>query len=146
LIARGAVARLARLAAGASILTALLASGCATVTRTLPDGSTQRLRGEEIRTYAGEVFRRHNAASSTLLQALPVIEISDPAAADRLIEIEGHMNEACAPIDALAIAYRDGRDVDLGDKLAFSRALDDCEQASRRLEAALAALDAPDEP
>lgn len=122
----------------AALLLGGLAAGCVSVTRTLPDGSTEVLRGEEIREYAAEVFRRHNAASSALLQVLPVLETGDVAAADRLLEAEARMNRACAPVDALAIAYRDGREVDLGDRLAFARALEDCEATTRALENRLA--------
>jgi hypothetical protein len=115
-------------------LACVLLAGCVSVTRTLPDGSTERLRGDAIRDYATEVFKRHNAASSMLLQALPFIEDVDVDAADALLDAESTMNAQCAPIDALAIAYRDGQPVDLGDRLAFARALDACETSTRALE------------
>lgn len=115
------------------------ASACVTVTRTLPDGTTERLRGDEIRAYAGNVFRRHNAASSALLEALPYLETQAPHTADALLDDEERMNEACAPVDRVAVAYRDTGSADLGDRIAFARALDACEQATRALEAELEA-------
>ncbi len=123
-------------------LASLLVAGCVSVTRTLPDGSTERLRGNEIRDYAAEVFRRHNTVSSRLLQALPYLEEADPSLADSLLDAEQRMNAACAPIDALAVAYRDGADVALGDRLAFARALNDCEETTAALEGELDGLEA----
>ncbi|MEM9384985.1 MAG: hypothetical protein AAGA68_07970 [Pseudomonadota bacterium] len=109
------------------------------VIRTLPDGSTERLRGESIRAYAGEVFRRHNAASSALLEALPFLEAEAPEVAEKLLGAEETMNSACAPVDAVAVRHRDGESVDLGDQLAFARALESCERETAALETLLAA-------
>ncbi|MEO0972320.1 MAG: hypothetical protein AAFX85_04435 [Pseudomonadota bacterium] len=122
-----------------SVVSLLLClGGCVSVPRTLPDGTTERLRGAQIREYAAEVFRRHNAVSSQLLEALPYLEAQDLALADALLEHETRMNEACRPIDSVAIRYRDGDAVDLGDKLTFARALSACESATEELERALA--------
>ncbi len=122
----------------AALVCFLSLAGCVSVTRTLPDGSTERLRGEAIREYASEVFRRHNAVSSTLLEALPYLEADDPDLAERLLTGEQAMNAACEPIDAVAIRYRDGAQVDLGDKLSFARALEACERETAALEEAVA--------
>lgn len=118
-------------------------AGCVSVTRTLPDGSTERLRGDDIREYAGAVFRRHNAASSALLTALPFIEDDAPDVAERLLAADERMSAACAPIDRVAIAWRDEGAVDLGDKVAFARALNDCQTQTVALEAALAQAGIP---
>ncbi|MEO0424551.1 MAG: hypothetical protein AAF184_19595 [Pseudomonadota bacterium] len=97
------------------------------------------MRGEAIREYAAEVFRRHNSVSSGLLEALPFLEADAPDLAEQLLSAEDAMNTACAPIDAVAVRYRDGESVDLGDQLAFARALEACERETAALETLLAA-------
>jgi hypothetical protein len=132
-----------RLVRGAwALLAACGVAGCVSAHRVLPDGTTERVPRDELRAHAEGVFKRHNAVSTSYLARLDALEAADPAAYAALADLESHMYAACAPIDDLAIAYRDGKRVGLLDKLRLARALDACAAATT---AAEAALDGPSE-
>lgn len=119
-------------------LASLILSACVSVERTLSDGRTERVPRSELRDYAQEVFRRRNAASTRFLDQDALTDAEDPAVASKLENAERRMDEACAPVDALAIAYRDGQRIGMLAKLRLVRALQGCAEAT---EAASRALD-----
>ena len=112
-------------------------AACVSVERTLPDGSVERVPPAELPEYAQTVFKRHNAVSTALLEPMVALDESSPDYA-LLADAEDRMIEACAPVDALAIAYRDGERIGFSEKLRLARALESCEQAT---EAAASQLD-----
>ena len=127
------------LLAGVGVIVAVLAvSACVTVERTLEDGSVERVPRDELPQYAEAVFKRRNAVSTEFLERTPALEDGDPAILAALEEAEQRMDEACAPVDALAIAWRDGERVTFGAKLELARALEDCASATDAAERALA--------
>jgi hypothetical protein len=126
--------------AGAALLAlaGLALTACVRVERTLPDGRVERVSREELPQYAQEVFKHRNAVSTRFLEGTPEIEDGDPDAARALEEAERRMDEACAPVDALAIAFRDAERMTLKAKLGLARALQGCAEATDAAEQALA--------
>jgi hypothetical protein len=122
----------------AVLLGTLLFAACVRVERPLPGGGTQRVPRSEIAAYAQEVFKHRNAVSTQFLERSAVLADADSLAARRLEEAEDAMDAACAPVDALAIAYRDGESVGFGKKLELARALEGCATATAAAETALA--------
>ena len=129
-----------RITAGAALLAVagLAITACVRVERSLPDGSVERVSREELPQYAEEVFKHRNAVSTRFLERTPEIEDGDPDTARTLEEAERRMDEACAPVDALAIAFRDAERMTLKAKLALARALQGCAEATDAAEHALA--------
>jgi len=128
--------------ARASMLAPLLCLvACVSAERTLPDGRVERVPRSQLPAYAQEVFKHRNAVSTEYLLRTP--ELDDDSAAAGLAAAEQAMDRACAPVDALAIAYRDGQDVGLRAKLDLVHALAPCEAATRAAEQALKDANAP---
>jgi hypothetical protein len=117
---------------------ALALTACVHVERTLPDGTVERVPRAELPAYAQSVFKRRNAVSTQFLLRTPEIADDDAASAAQLDAAEQRMDEACAPVDALAIAYRDGQHVGLQAKLKLAHALEACSAATSAAEQALA--------
>jgi hypothetical protein len=126
--------------AGAVLLavTGLAITACVRVERTLPDGRVERVSREELPRYAEEVFKHRNAVSTRFLERTPQIEDGDADTARTLEGVERRMDEACAPVDALAIAFRDAERMTLKAKLGLARALHGCAEATDAAERALA--------
>jgi len=118
-------------------LATLVLGACVSVERTLPDGHTERVPRSELRDYAQEVFKRRNAVATRFLEQDAFAESEDSAAATHLEDAERRMDEACAPVDALAIAYRDGERIGLLAKLRLVRALQGCADATEAASQAL---------
>ena len=120
------------------VLATLLLSACVSVHRMRPDGSTERVPRAELRDYAQTVFKRRNAVATQFLEQDIAADADGSEAVAKLEEAETRMDDACAPVDALAIAYRDGDRIGLLAKLQLVRALEGCatatEAASRALE------------
>ena len=110
-------------------LASLAVCACVSVERTLPDGSKERVPRSELRDYAQTVFKRRNAVATEFLEQDITVESDEPEAV-KLEEAESRMDDACAPVDALAIAYRDGERIGLLAKLRLVRALEDCAEAA----------------
>ena len=88
-----------------SIAPLALLAGCASAV-TATDGRTLRLDSPEFRVYVERVFREQNAVATALAFA------QDEASGiryDTLLELEDALLAACAEINALAAARRDGR-------------------------------------
>jgi hypothetical protein len=127
-----------RLVVGCALAVACLAvAACVSAHRVLPDGRVDRVPRAELPRHAEAVFKRRNAVSSAFLLRMPELEGRDPAAGAELEVAESAMDAACAPVDALAIAYRDGDRIGLRAKFALVRALERCERATIAAEQAL---------
>ena len=122
----------------AAVLAALLTiAACVRVDRTLPDGRVERVPRAELPSYAQTVFKQRNAVSTEYLIRTPEIADDDAAVTADLDAAERRMDDACAPVDALAIAYRDGQEVSLRAKLRLAHALEPCAAATGAAEQAL---------
>jgi len=113
-------------------------AACVQVERTLPDGRVERVPRAELPSYAEAVFKHRNAVSTRFLMRTPEMADDDPAREAELDAAEQEMDQACAPVDALAIAYRDGRRLGLQAKLHAAQALEACASATTAAEEALA--------
>ena len=132
-----------RLVACVAGLSGVVLSACVHVERTLPDGSIERVPRAELPAYAQSVFKHRNAVSTEFLMRTPAVADDDPARGVELDAAEHEMDVACAPVDALAIAYRDGQHLGLRAKLHAAQALEDCSSATTAAEEALADVAGP---
>jgi len=130
-------ARNVRLARRSVVFGALVLAGCVHVERTLPDGSVERVPRAELPEYAASVFKHRNAVSTQFLMRAPETD-EDSGHDAELDAAEREMDAACAPVDALAIAYRDGQRLGLQAKLHAAQALEACASATTAAEEALA--------
>jgi hypothetical protein len=119
------------------VLSLFLLAACVRVERTLPDGTVERVPRAELPAYAQSVFKHRNAVSTQFLMRTPEAADDDPSRAAELDDAEHEMDEACAPVDALAIAYRDGQHLGLQEKLHAARALEGCASATSAAEQVL---------
>jgi hypothetical protein len=120
------------------VATATLAA-CVSAHRIGPDGERERVPAAELRTHAEQVFKRHNAVSTAFLTRMDALEQTDPARYEALADLETRMYAACAPVDELAVAYRDGERVGLFAKMRLARSLDACAETTAEAEQALQA-------
>ena len=126
-----------RLAAALAATAMFTITACVRVDRTLPDGRVERVPRAELPSYAQTVFKQRNAVSTEYLIRTPEIADGDTAVSAALDVAERRMDDACAPVDALAIAYRDGQEVGLRAKLQLAHALEPCAAATTAAEQAL---------
>jgi len=129
------VSSAARRAKGVGLLAgaAVLAAGCAPVT-TL-DGERLAVRSEAFADYVERVFREQNRVASELAFALE--DTVDPARLDVLETAEDALFAACADLNEMAAARRDGRRMGAFRALAAARQAPECERAAARARDAL---------
>lgn len=123
------------------MLSSLVLTACVHVERTLPDGSVEHVPHAELPSYAQAVFKHRNAVSTQFLTRTSEMSDDDPGRDAELDAAEREMDAACAPVDALAIAYRDGQRLRLQAKLHAAQALEACASAASAAEEALAEAD-----
>jgi hypothetical protein len=113
------------------IAVSLALFGCASVTTA--DGTRLGLASTEFRAYVERVFREQNRLADALAFALeaPGADNASLAAA------ETDLLAACAGVNELATARRDGRRLALDAELRAARAVPDCERALRSAATAL---------
>lgn len=116
----------------------MLVAGCAPVT-TL-DGERLPVRSEAFADYVEQVFREQNRVATELAFALE--DSADPARLDALETAEDALFAACADLNAMAAARRDGRRMGAFRALAAARQAPECERAAAHARAALDAEDA----
>lgn len=121
-----------RKAAFSAAIAALAATGCAAV-RTA-DGRRLPLASNEFRAYVEQVFRRQNAAASELAFAL---EDASDERATRLAGAEDELFDACAKLNRLATARRDGRSLSIRDAKRAAESAPACESAAAAARAVL---------
>jgi hypothetical protein len=102
----------------------LACHGCATVT-TL-DGERLTLTSTEFASYVERVFREQNRIADALAFALE----GKPAGRVDLMEAEQSLLTACAGVNELATARRDGEGLGLKRGAANARSVPTCERAA----------------
>jgi len=104
--------------------------GCAG-TVTLPDGRRIPLNSKEFEDYVERVFKTQNRVADELAFALVDFPAEDSQSQLRELEAaEATLLTACAGLNELATARRDGLSLSLRRKLEFARQVPACEQAA----------------
>jgi hypothetical protein len=110
----------------APLLAATLACpGCATVTTV--DGQRLGLTSAEFASYVERVFREQNRIADALAFALE----GEAAGRADLMEAEQSLLTACAGVNELATARRDGEGLGLKRSAANARSVPACERAAQ---------------
>jgi len=104
--------------------TTLACVGCATVTTV--DGQRLGLASAEFASYVERVFREQNRIADALAFAL-----DDEADRTDLMEAEQSLLTACAGVNELATARRDGEGLGLKRSAANARSVPTCERAAQ---------------
>jgi len=104
----------------------VLAAGCARVV-TL-EGERLNVRSDEFRRYVETVFREQNRVATALAFALE--DADDEARLDALEAAEEDLLAACAGLNAIAAARRDGERLGRLQALSAARAAPECERAT----------------
>ena len=97
------------------------------------DGQRLSLRSAEFREYVERVFREQNRVADAVAFALDAPGEQDA----QLAAAEQQLLAACAGVNELATARRDGRRLDMRDSLRAARSVPDCERATRAADARL---------
>ncbi len=111
----------------------VLAAGCARVVTV--EGDRLGVRSDDFRRYVETVFREQNRVATELAFALE--DADDDVRADELAAAEEDLLAACAGLNAIAAARRDGERLGRLQALAAARAAPDCERATAAAEALL---------
>jgi hypothetical protein len=110
------------------LLFAAVAAGCAAVRSA--DGTRISVVSGAFPEYVERVFRDQNRVATELAFALDDPAL-DPARQDALAGLELMLLEACAPLNELAVAQRDGVRLGLRDSVQRGRQASRCETATR---------------
>jgi hypothetical protein len=113
-----------------------LLAGCVGV-RSL-DGERLAVASPAFADYVEQVFRAQNRIAGELAFLLEDSELAAAARAE-LAEAEARLLAACAPLNRLAIARRDGEDLGRWTELRLARQAPDCEAAAASAERAAVA-------
>ncbi len=108
------------------LLVAAAVVGCAPVTT--QDGERLPVRSDAFAAYVENVFREQNRVASALAFALE--DETDPERIDALETAEDALFDACAELNALATARRDGDRLGPFRSFAAARRAPDCERAA----------------
>ncbi len=111
----------------------LLLLACAPIVQT-SDGRALRATSAAFRDYTSSVFRRHNAASIAIVDAFDAVGNDDRTIVDELEEADDRMMRACEPLNTLAIARRDGKELDVSALRAVADAVPLCDHATTHAE------------
>lgn len=115
----------------ASSATFLLLQGCAAVPTA--DGERLKLASPEFRAYVEQVFREQNRVADAVAFAL-----EEPGSNGELEAAEQQLLAACAGVNELATARRDGAELGIRGSLRAARTVPECERATRSAEMLLA--------
>ena len=118
------------------LLAPLLLWGCAGVT-TL-DGQRLGMTSSEFRAYVERVFREQNQVTTELLFAIEDAQSNEQQG--RLADLEEAILSACAGLNELATARRDGRSLGVFRESRMAREAPQCEAITLQVAAALEAL------
>jgi hypothetical protein len=110
-------------------------SGCAAVITA--DGERLPIASDRFASYAESVFREQNRVATELAFALEDVSPQD-AAFEELDAAEESLLTACAGLNEVAAAARDGDGLGLRRRLGAARQAPDCERATAAASAALA--------
>lgn len=94
---------------------------------------------ETLRADAEAVFREHNRVAGELMLVLPELD-PDATATGRLIDADRAMLEACEPLNAMAIAHREGRRASWRQRLALPSTIEACRESTAIAESMVASL------
>ena len=118
---------------------------CAPLIETL-DGRHLRATSDEFRDYAATIFRQQNAASVAVVEALDDISLqsgthSELATHSTQLQLaDEQMFAACAPLNSLAAARRDGSEISRSEQFALINAVLDCHGATIHAETIISNL------
>ena len=107
------------------LVATLTCQGCATVTTA--DGQRLALTSTEFASYVERVFREQNRIADALAFALE----GEGAGRADLMEAEQSLLTACAGVNELATARRDGEGLGLKRSAANARSVPTCEREAR---------------
>jgi len=116
-----------------SVAALALLAGCAG-TVTVSDGRTLRLDSPEFRDYVERVFREQNEVATTLAFGQ---EEASGSRYDALLEFEDALLAACAEINELAAARRDGRSLGVREQARMATTAPGCEATTQGTREAL---------
>ncbi len=106
-----------------------------------PDGHTMALNSDQFRSYVEATFRHQNRVADSLAFALLDRESAAPNNPIHSLETaEEHLIAACAGVNELATAERDGTRLSLLAKRGLARQVADCQKAADSAERILMAL------
>lgn len=111
----------------------VLGGGCAVTTA---GGDRLAVGSAAFRAYVERVFRAQNRVASELAFALEADGV-DAGRAAELENAERALLDACAEVNALAAARRDGRSLGAARQAAAARSAPECERATAAAERAL---------
>jgi len=125
-------------ARGLVLAVPLVLQACAAVSTA--DGQRLRMTSPEFRGYVERVFREQNRVADEVAFALEAPGGGETA----LAAAEQRLLDACAAVNELATARRDGRRLGAGNSARAARTVPACEEATRSVSALLAG--SPTEP
>ncbi len=102
-----------------------------------PDGRIMALNSKEFRAYVGAVFRHQNRLADAL--AFAIVDGDSESHLQRLENAEQRLISACAGVNELATAERDGAKLGVWRKRRLARQVVDCQIAAGAAEKVLAA-------
>ncbi len=108
-----------------SLATVLALSGCASVTTTA--GDVLSIPSAEFRDYVESTFREQNRRATDLLYAQETARGERYAA---LVRAEDSLLAACAGLNELAVAQRDGRSIGSLRRSRLARSAPECEASA----------------
>lgn len=101
---------------------------------TMLSGACVELHGyssvAELRADAARVFKAHNKTAGEVMLLLPELAVDAPAAVE-LMDADAAMLAACEPLNALAIAQRDGDEPTLAQRRQIPATIEACRSATR---------------
>ena len=95
---------------------------------TTPEGESMRLNSEQFRAYVAQTFRAQNRIADEL--AFAILDADEQGKSDyvrRLEVLDERLSIACAGINELAVAQRDGIDLGARRKLELARQVPGCD-------------------
>ena len=104
-----------------------MSSGCIATVETL-DGSQHRISSDAFRAYAEAVFREQNRVASALVFRMEDEQL-DPAAHERLADVEARLLDACRALNEVAVRRRDDEGRRLFADARAAKTVPDCERA-----------------
>lgn len=116
------------------LILSVFATGCSTISTVTPDGHRESRSVDEFKSYAEDVFRRQNKASSELILLLIDIESSDQENYSKLQNAEKRIMDACQPLNSMAVMMVENRKIDMSMKYSVMTSVSECDYITRDVE------------
>ncbi len=116
-------------------------AGCTTVAVMTPDGQRIVRTKQEFGEYVETVFRYQNRVTDNLITFYAMSDDPDPMPEPAILAAEESMVNACQHVNAIVMAYVEGRTVRLRQQLALVNSITRCEYAARDLDSLVNALE-----